>query len=255
VAVSRSARYPVLLHGFMGSAAAWGEGLVDGLTGAGLTPVLVDLPGHGREAERSDPSSFTLEALLAHLGRAGDWPTDVVGYSMGGRIALHFAAAFPDRVRRLVLESASPGLASEPERAARRAADEALAAELLSGGTERFVDGWEARPLFESRARLDALVRAGQRALRLQSDPSALAAALRGFGTGALPSLWGRLPEVAAPTLLVVGALDGKFVEIAARMARAMPDARVVEVPHAGHTVHLERPDVWLAAVTDFLQG
>jgi 2-succinyl-6-hydroxy-2,4-cyclohexadiene-1-carboxylate synthase len=228
---------------------------VDGLTGAGLTPVLVDLPGHGREAERSDPSSFTLEALLAHLGRAGDWPTDVVGYSMGGRIALHFAAAFSDRVRRLVLESASPGLASEPERAARRAADEALAAELLSGGIERFVDGWEARPLFESRARLDALVRAGQRALRLQSDPSALAAALRGFGTGALPSLWGRLPEVAAPTLLVVGALDGKFVEIAARMARAMPDARVVEVPHAGHTVHLERPDVWLAAVTDFLQG
>ena len=253
--VSRSARYPVLLHGFTGSAAAWGEGLVDGLTGAGLTPVLVDLPGHGSEAARSDPSAFTLGALLGHIGRAGDWPTDVVGYSMGGRIALHFAVAFPERVRRLVLESASPGLASEAERAARRAADEALAAELLSAGIERFVDAWEARPLFESRAGLDAAVRARQRALRLRNDPSALAAALRGFGTGALPSLWGRLPDVAAPTLLVVGALDGKFVEIAERMARAMPDARVVEVPDAGHTVHLERPDVWLAAVTDFLQG
>ena len=253
--LSRSARYPVLLHGFLGSAAAWGEGLVDGLTGAGLTPVLVDLPGHGREAERSDPSSFTFEVLLGHIGRAGDWPTDLVGYSMGGRIALHFAAAFPERVRRLVLESASPGLASAAERAARRAEDEALAAELLNLGIERFVDGWETQPLFESRARLDPSVRAHQRQLRLRNDPSALAAALRGFGTGALPSLWGRLPDIAAPTLLVVGALDRKFVEIAERMARAMPDARVVEVADAGHTVHLERPDAWIAAVTDFLQG
>lgn len=245
----------MLLHGFLGSAAAWGEGLVDGMTGAGLTPVLVDLPGHGREAERSDPSSFTLEALLGHVGRAGDWPTDLVGYSMGGRIALHFAVAFPERVRRLVLESASPGLASAAERAARRAADEALAAELLTVGIERFVDGWETRPLFESRARLDPAVRAHQRQLRLRNDPSALAAALRGFGTGALPSLWGQLRDLAAPTLLVVGALDPKFVEIAERMAHAMPDARVVEVQDAGHTVHLERPDAWLAAVTEFLQG
>jgi 2-succinyl-6-hydroxy-2,4-cyclohexadiene-1-carboxylate synthase len=251
--VSRAARYPVLLHGFTGSAAAWGERLVDGLTGAGLTPVLVDLPGHGCEAERSDPAAFTLEAVLGHVARAGDWPTDLVGYSMGGRVALHFAAAFPERVRRLVLESASPGLASEEERAARRVADEALAFELIAGGIESFVDAWEAQPLFESRAALEAAVRARQRELRLRNDPEGLAAALRGLGAGALPSLWGRLAEIAVPTLLVVGALDAKFVAIAERMVRAMPDARVVEVPGAGHTVHLERPDGWLAAVTDFL--
>jgi 2-succinyl-6-hydroxy-2,4-cyclohexadiene-1-carboxylate synthase len=253
--VSRPTRYPVLLHGFTGSAATWGEPLVDGLTGAGLTPVLVDLPGHGREAERSDPAAFTLEAVLGHVVRAGDWPADVVGYSMGGRIALHFAAAFPERVRRLVLESASPGLAAEAERVARRASDEALAAQLLSGGIEPFVDAWEAQPLFESRAGVDASVRAHQRQLRLRNDPAGLAAALRGFGTGALPSLWERLAEIAVPTLLVVGALDPKFVEIARRMARAMPDARVLEVAGAGHTVHLERPDAWLAAVAEFLQG
>ena len=251
--MSPPARYPVLLHGFMGSAAAWGDRIVDGFTAAGLTPVLVDLPGHGRDAGRSDPGAFTLEAVLGHVGRAGDWPTDLVGYSLGGRIALHFAAAFPARVRRLVLESASPGLATEQERRARRMSDDALAERALQMGTEAFVDEWEAQPLFASRRGADPRVLERQRALRVANDPASLAAALRGLGTGSLPSLWGELPEIAVPTLLVVGALDTKYVEIARLMAQAMPNARVVEVGRAGHTVHLERPDAWLAAVTEFL--
>ena len=252
--MSSPAHYPVLLHGFMGSAAAWGDRIVDGFTSAGLTPVLVDLPGHGRDVGRSDPTAFTLESVLAHVGRAGDWPTDLVGYSMGGRIALHFAVAFPDRVRKLVLESASPGLATEQERRARRMTDDALAERVLREGVPAFVDEWEARPLFQSRASLPPRVRERQRALRLANDAASLAQTLRGLGTGSLPSLWGRLPEIAAPTLLVVGALDRKYVEIARLMAEAMPDARVVEARRAGHTVHLERPDTWLAAATEFLR-
>lgn len=252
--MSPPARYPVLLHGFMGSAASWGDPIVDGFTGAGLTPVLVDLPGHGRDAGRSDPAALTLEGVLGHVGRAGDWPTDLVGYSMGGRIALHFAVAFSDRVRRLVLESASPGLATEQERQARRMSDEALAERVLRNGVQAFVDEWEAQPLFASRASLPSEVRERQRALRLANDAASLAATLRGLGTGSLPSLWGRLPEIAVPTLLVVGALDKKCVEIARLMAEAMPDARVVEVRRAGHTVHLERPEAWLGAVTEFLR-
>jgi 2-succinyl-6-hydroxy-2,4-cyclohexadiene-1-carboxylate synthase len=228
--------------------------VVDGLTGAGLVPVLVDLPGHGRDAGRSDPSAFTLEAALVHLTRAGDWPTDLVGYSMGGRLALHFAVAFPGRVRRLVLESASPGLATEEERRARRASDDALAAELLAGGIGAFVDRWEEQPLFESRSGLDAAVLERQRELRLRNEPASLAAALRGLGAGSLPSLWGRLPEITTPTLILVGALDAKYVDIGRRMAGALPNARLVEVAGAGHTVHLERPDAWLAAVTTFLK-
>jgi len=251
--LSRPARYPVLLHGFTGSAVGWGERLVDGLAGTGLTPVLVDLPGHGRDAGPTDPAAYTLDSILGHVTRAGDWPTDLVGYSMGGRVALHFAAAFPGRVRRLVLESASPGLATEEERRARRASDEALASKLLAVGLEAFVDEWEAQPLFESRAALEPAERERQRALRLRNDAASLAACLRGLGAGSLPSLWGRLPSLAVPTLLVVGSLDTKFTEIARSMASAMPDARVVEVAGAGHTVHLERPDAWLAAVVEFL--
>jgi 2-succinyl-6-hydroxy-2,4-cyclohexadiene-1-carboxylate synthase len=243
----------VLVHGFTGSSASWGPRLIDGLAGAGLTPVTVDLPGHGSDAGASDPSRFTLQAALDRVGAAGRWPEDVVGYSLGGRLALHFAAAFPGRVRRLVLESASPGLATEAERANRRAADQALAARIESEGMEWFVEHWETKPLFETRSRLDGATVARHRDLRLWNDPRSLALALTGLGTGALPSLWADLGRIEVPTLLMVGALDEKFVDVAERMSRAMPNARMLVVPGVGHTVHMEAPVMWLEAVVGFL--
>jgi 2-succinyl-6-hydroxy-2,4-cyclohexadiene-1-carboxylate synthase len=251
--VNREPGYPVLLHGFTGSSLAWGDGVLDGLSGVGLFPVLVDLPGHGRAAGRVEESAFTLDATLAVVDEAGRWPADLLGYSMGGRIALHYAAAYPQRVRRLVLESASPGLASEADRAARRSADEARAARLLTDGIDAFVDEWESQPLFGSRGGLAPELLARQRELRLRNDARSLAAALRGLGTGALPSLWDRLGTITTPTLLVVGELDLKFVEIAEAMARRLQQARVVVVAGAGHTVHLERPEAWVEAVSSFL--
>lgn len=247
-------RRPVLLHGFTGSSASWGSRIVEGLGAARLPPIVVDLPGHGANAGDTEPSSFTLAATLADVTSAGDWPTDLVGYSMGARIALHFADAHALRVRRLVLESGSPGLATEGERAARRAEDARLAASIMERGIETFVESWEERPIFETRRAVDAEVRDRQRALRLRNDPASLAAALAGLGTGSLPSLWDRLPTIEAPTLLLVGELDRKFCGIAERMAAEMPDARMLVVPGAGHTVHLERPAEWLAAVTSFLR-
>jgi 2-succinyl-6-hydroxy-2,4-cyclohexadiene-1-carboxylate synthase len=252
--VSEADRYPVLLHGFTGSSDAWGERIVDGLAGAGSPPVLVDLPGHGKEAGGPDPKRYTRDATLDLIAAAGDWPTDLVGYSMGARIALHFAAARPGRVRRLVLESGSPGLAEADERKARLAADEALAARIVEEGIEAFVDHWESQPIFETRQALSQQVRAHQREIRVRNDPQSLAAALSALGTGSLPSLWEELPSISVPTLLLVGALDSKFVDIAERMTKVMRDARLVVVPDAGHTVHLERPAMWLEAVTDFLR-
>jgi 2-succinyl-6-hydroxy-2,4-cyclohexadiene-1-carboxylate synthase len=247
--------FPVLLHGFAGSAGEWEGQLVDGLAGAGLAPVLVDLPGHGADTGVTDPEAFTLGAALARIGDAGQWPADLIGYSMGGRLALHFAAAYPKRVRRLVVESSSPGLATESERAERRAADEALAERIESEGMEWFVDHWESQPMFETRRRLDDAVLLRRRNLRLRNGPKSIAAALRGLGTGALPSLWDRLEGLDVPTLLVVGERDAKFAATAERMARAMPSARVALIPGAGHTVHLEAPSAWLEAVIDFLSA
>jgi 2-succinyl-6-hydroxy-2,4-cyclohexadiene-1-carboxylate synthase len=191
-----------------------------------------------------------LLALLDTLevGRAG-----VLGYSMGGRVALQLAAAAPARVSALVLESSSPGLADAAERQARIAADGALAASIERDGLAAFVERWERLPLFASQAALPADVRAGQRAQRMQNDPLGLANSLRGMGTGRQASLWDRLPQLHIPTLLIAGELDRKYCAIAEQMAQALPNARSVIVPNAGHTVHLEQPAIFTAAVREFL--
>jgi 2-succinyl-6-hydroxy-2,4-cyclohexadiene-1-carboxylate synthase len=244
----------LLLHGFTGSSASWGEAVVDGLASALRTPVLLDLPGHGRYAGDRAPWRFTFEAITADIMRyCAGGPVDLVGYSMGGRLALAFALDHPAQVRRLVLESASPGLETEDARAARRTSDEELARALEGEGLEAFVDRWEALPLFESQAALPATVRETHRARRLRNDPHSLAAALRGLGTGSQPSYWDALSRSSTPTLLLVGEADDHYVGIGRRMRELMGAARLVVVPGAGHTVHLERPEAWVASVVEFL--
>ena len=179
----------VFLHGFMGSGEDW-RPITQGLP-AEYRCVLLDLPGHGCTPVRSDaPGPFV-----------------VAGYSMGGRLALYLALEHGERVQGLEMESASPGLRSEPERAERRDQDEQRAMELETGDWEAFLRQWYAAPMFES------LPGCGERfqellARRRKNNPRELARVLRGMGTGAQPSLWDRLPEAAAPSLLVAGERD-----------------------------------------------
>lgn len=247
---------PVLLHGFSTSSASWGPEIVDGLSARVGPPALVDAPGHGRHASRRDSEAYALASVHDDLDAAlAHGPAPLVGYSMGGRLALSYAVARPERVSRLVLESASPGLADEGARRARRAADDALADEIEARGMAWFVDHWDALPIFATRAGLPVHVRGRQRAVRLANESGGLALALRHLGTGVLPSYWEAIRTMDVPTLLVVGELDEKFVGVARAMADRMPRARVAVVPDAGHTVHLERPDAWLDAVSEFLAG
>ena len=265
-----TARGPVLVHGFTGSSRSWEGPITNGLLDAGFAPAFVDLPGHGPHPEAlpqgpadGSATGASLQAALGVIDRAvrrcasgtgaKSAPVGLVGYSMGGRIALHFAARYPNRVDRLVLESASPGLADPGARATRKVTDERLAQRISTSSMEEFVRYWEAMPLFESQARLPATVRARQRKVRLANDPQGIADALLGLGTGRLPPLWERLALVTIPTLLIVGALDRKFVDVAEQMAERMPNARLAVVGGVGHAVHLENPDGWLAEVTAFL--
>ena len=216
--------------------------------------MLVDLPGHGRHVGETDPRRFTLEAVEAELLHlTEEAPAALVGYSMGGRLALAFTARHPDRVRRLVLESASPGLATEAERSARRQADEGLADWIEHTGIKAFVARWEGLPLFASQNALPPHVREAQRARRWLNHPGSLAASLRGLGTGALPSYWGSLPGLRVPVQVMAGIHDAKFVDIGRRMATELPWARLEVVANAGHAVHLERPGAWVESVVDFL--
>ena len=245
----------LLVHGFTGSSLSWGEDLIAGLAQAHQV-VAVDLVGHGKSDLPSDPERYQVEEMLTDLGEVLDalslekarW----LGYSMGGRIALAGAIMTPSRISGLVLESASPGLAVEGERRGRRRADEALAEGILRGGMEAFVDHWMGLPLFATQGKLPPSIRSLTRERKLRNDPEALAACLRGIGTGTQPSFWDALQDITLPTLLLAGEEDKKFTQVASAMAEAIPRAALRLMPKAGHAIHLENPFAWLAAVLTF---
>ena len=232
----------VLLHGFTQTRQSWRR-TVAALDGR-YRAVVPDLPGHGQMSERRPAS---LAATLAYLRALVDEPHLLAGYSMGGRIALHAALARPERVRRLVLLGASPGLADPAAREERRRADDALADRIEAIGVEAFAEEWGRLPLWEGQP---DRVRAAANADRLRNTPAGLADALRGLGTGALEPLWDRLGELPMPVVLIAGERDAKFRAIAEQMAERIPDARVEVVTGAGHAAHLERPDLVAAAIT-----
>jgi 2-succinyl-6-hydroxy-2,4-cyclohexadiene-1-carboxylate synthase len=225
----------VLLHGFSGTSRAW-DGVVERLDRERYLPLAVDLPGHGDAADA--PLPITFAGCVAHvLERAPD-RFALCGYSLGGRVALHVALAAPTRVSRLVLVSSSAGIEDPAERAQRRAADRRLADELEAGAFEEFIERWRSQPVFAGEP-LEAgrLAREDQR----RNRPEALAAVLRGIGTGEMEPLWDRLHELAMPVTVLAGERDRRFVAIARRLAALPPAAELIELP-GGHGLLFENP-------------
>ena len=245
----------LLLHGFTGSAASWST--VAASQGAHHLVIVPDLLGHGRSDAPGDPASYVLDGqadvLASLLATLEAEPADVVGYSMGARLALALALDHPEAVRSLVLESPSAGLASSGERARRRAADERWAGQLERDGLTVFVDAWQAQPLFASQAALPADTMARLRAERLGHDARGLAASLRGAGQGVMAPLHARLGDIRVPTLVMAGGLDLAGLARAREVASAIPGAHVEVFDDAGHAPHLERPSDFIDRLTAFL--
>jgi len=269
--------HPVLfLHGFSGSGLSWA-----GIAGLGsrVRAIVPDLPGHGgtaweggREpdagagaagsvatAEDGPPDrrprasvERTADDLATIVRRLGAERVDVVGYSMGARIALRLAVTHPEAVGRLVLEAPSAGIADPAARARRAAADAERARFVVGAGVEAFAARWEAERVLAGEAALPAEARARQAAIRRSHVPLGLAASLVYAGQGAMEPLHARLAAIVAPTLVVAGSNDPARAR-AEEVAATIPGARLALVPGAGHAPHLERPDRFHALLLDFL--
>jgi 2-succinyl-6-hydroxy-2,4-cyclohexadiene-1-carboxylate synthase len=194
----------------------------------------IDLPGHGENAAASASLDESADLLAAALP---DEPFILGGYSLGGRVALHFALRHPERLRHLVVLSATPGIVDNTERAARRQRDEKLAQRLERIGTEAFLDEWLAQPMFQSLPK-DARERAAR-----SSDASGLADSLRHAGTGTQRDLTDLLRDLDVATSILAGTRDDKFIGEAARLQDAIPTSNAALVDDAGHAAHLERPE------------
>lgn len=242
----------LFLHGFTGSGRDWME------TVAALPEyrcILVDLPGHGLSAECPSgvyPMSHTALALLAVLDNLRVGLCVPVGYSMGGRLALYLALTHPDRCRAVVVESGSPGLASEQERESRREWDEAKASELEQQGLDAFLEAWYRQPLFHSIGRNEARF-AELMERRRHNDLAGLARSLRLMGTGSQPSLWPELPGIPFPWLAIAGEFDSRYRKTMRDMVSLSENGRLVTIPDAGHNTHFENPEAFSRALREFL--
>ncbi|MHB8658186.1 MAG: alpha/beta fold hydrolase [Solirubrobacteraceae bacterium] len=232
--MSKPAPSLFLLHGFTHTGRSWDP--VRTALGTSYRVLTPDLRGHG---SASDLVPVSLEAVLSDLEAIVPEHFTLAGYSMGGRLALHAALTLAGRVERLVLIGSSPGIADPAERAARRADDEGLASEIEASGIETFARRWALTPVLAGQP---PEVAAAVHADRLCNTTAGLARALRGLGTGALPSLWDRLGELEMDVMMIVGEHDRKFTSLAGRMAEWLPAGRVEVVRGAGHAVHLEAP-------------
>lgn len=232
----------VLLHGFTQTHASW-HALVPALATTHEV-VAVDLPGHGgSSAVRLDLGGAA--DAVAEAGGRGTY----VGYSMGGRVALRLALDHPELVARLVLVGATAGIGDDAERAARRRADEALAASIEADGVAAFLHRWLAQPLFA-----DLTPTETDLAARRANTPDGLAASLRLCGTATMdPPWWDELARLGAAGVavqVVAGARDEKFRALGARLVDAIGSSAVlVVIPSTGHACHLEAPGAFLHAL------
>jgi 2-succinyl-6-hydroxy-2,4-cyclohexadiene-1-carboxylate synthase len=244
----------LFLHGFLGCRYDWDE--LAGLIGDRYRCLRVDLPGHHHSCQQLPSNEYsmpqTARLMIELLDHCEIGSCCLVGYSMGGRLGLYLLTHFPERFTMAVIESASPGLRTEAERIARRIDDEKLAKHLREEPFNNFLSYWYNQPLFQTMdqtsTRFATLLKR-----RGNHDPNGLALSLEQIGTGAMPSLWDKLPQIEVPVMFVAGEKDAKFNRLAGEMANLCPRGRATIIQGAGHNVHFERPAEYSRALIDFL--
>lgn len=242
----------LFLHGFMGDRFDFER--VIALLDPHFSFFTVDLPGHGKtkvlEAEEYYTMPKIAQALIELLQINQIDKYFLVGYSLGGRLALYLTIYYPKYFYKAILESASPGLQKEEERQQRIQQDWQLAAELESIDFSFFLNKWYSSSLFESFKKHPDFNQAFQK--RLNNNPQELAKSLRNISTGLQPSLWQNLKQNRISLLFLVGELDLKFVLINTQMTKLCPNSQLKIINNSGHNIHFENPVEYAQAIKDF---
>ena len=244
----------LMLHGFAGSHKAMEEL-------SSLLPydcVAPDLIGHGRSPCPDELSHYRMKEMVKHLdgvmGMHLRKPIDLLGYSMGARLALTYAIGRQEVINSLVLIGGTAGIANDEDRQLRSTQDSRIAADIEEFGLEQFVHYWENRPIFASQKSLPLEKQERMRRIRLGHRTHGLANHLRMAGTGAMDSLWHKLGDLRIPVLLIAGEMDQKFIEIAEHMKEKIPNSEIKIIGDAGHATHYENPEETSDVIIRFLQ-
>jgi 2-succinyl-6-hydroxy-2,4-cyclohexadiene-1-carboxylate synthase len=242
----------ICLHGFAENLSTWEFVRLDR-----YQMVLVDLIGHGASAKPRSPEPYLLPAILKQLHaliqHLGFSQYSLLGYSMGGRIALAYALAYPREVLRLILESSSYGIWDEQKRKERREHDVWLAQSIQGNGIEWFNRYWSEIGLFASQSHLPQDVREKISERRLQNEPHALANTLLGTGQGIFPCLRNEVSRLQMPVLYINGEKDEKYLKIGQELTQLNSRMQREIILGVGHNTHIENPQGFTDVVDSFL--
>lgn len=243
----------MLLHGFLSSRESMRK-IAEDLNGH-RNVILVDLPGFGGTS--SIAVEYSMEDITSQLIKITDAlalkTIDVLGYSMGGRVALALTCSYPERIAKCILESASPGIQNKDAKRARLEVDKKRAGFIVSN-YEVFLKEWQSMPLFETQQRVDTSLLKAQHRERLQQKPDEAADSLLKYGTGVQGSYWEELDKLSNEVCLIVGSEDKKFVRIAESMSESFKNAKLNIVEDCGHNIHLENYQAYINLVLKYLE-
>jgi len=247
----------LFLHGFMGNIDEFDEAIK--LLADEFSYLTLDLPGHGKTEVLGGDEYYsmpnTAQGIINLLDKLKIPKCFLVGYSMGGRLALYLALHFPERFFKVILESASPGLATQTERLERIKRDTQIGRKLARITSKiafvDFLSNWYNQAIFgyiKNHPQYDQMVEN-----RSQNNPQELDKSLRFMGTGCQPNLWTKLAQNTIPMLLLAGEYDGKFVNINTEMAKVCELTQLTIIDNAGHNIHFENTLAFVKILREFL--
>jgi len=243
----------VFIHGFTGCAKDW-LFLFDKIP-INFFPIAIDLIGHGESETINNLDYYSSNKIVQQLdslfSKLNLGKIIIAGYSMGGRAAISFSINHPQKIKSAILESSTPGIEDFLLKKQRVEFDLLLAEKIKQSGTEAFIDFWFSTPLFESLKNLPNYE--SIRKERYQNNPIGLAHMLAGFSTGMMANYWDKLHLFNFPVLLISGESDKKYTNINRKMMGRFPKAQHKTIMNCGHNVHLEKPELFIKLVNDFL--
>ena len=235
----------LFLHGFSGSADTWFE-ITSKFNGYSITP---DIIGHGKSKYINLNADYNIN----------DWCTDmneilkllnvnrlnICGYSMGGRLAVAFAAKHPKKINSLMVEGGNIGIKDKIAREDRCKADLKLS-KFISEDLEKFINLWESNPLFKSQKKRNHEAFMLQRNIRLSQNAPQLSKALKTFSQGSMDYFEEEFSKFDFPISIINGSEDTKYISTGRNMTKINSNCTHHIIEKSNHNVHLESPEIFL---------
>ncbi|HEX9253268.1 MAG TPA: 2-succinyl-6-hydroxy-2,4-cyclohexadiene-1-carboxylate synthase [Ignavibacteriaceae bacterium] len=253
--IDKTKDYVLFLHGFTGCAEDWFpvfEQMPDK-----YNCIAMDIVGHGKSDAPGNVVNYNIESIINQIKFVKDHLTPnkifLLGYSMGGRIALSYASVYPEDLKGLILESSSAGIKNDEERQKRYEEDLKIAEFIETHTLEEFIEMWQDQELFNTQRRFsnDKLKKFKKK--KASGSKIGYANSLKGFSTGIMPPVHDKLKKIPLKVLLITGDLDSKFTGINARLAKRFFKAKHKIVRNSGHNTHLEDSKRFIEIVLNYL--